>query len=231
MNRITLLFLLCLLAYPAIAETVRFPNHDEDIVHTANGEDIVVEGEHGNITVLRNAGTVHITGSHHDLVIDQAAKIIITGDYNDVVINQVGSVYFSGSYNDVTVKTSPPAVEDHGSNNSVTSAQGTLQPTPTTTETETVEEVVTKTRKLTLEGTAVTQTVNAEGQDIVLNGSNNHLILVGRPGSLTVNGAQNRVELESTGRIYVPGAENRIHYRSGDPLIENTGWGNVITGP
>lgn len=229
---LSLLGVLLALTIVAGAETIRLSG--ENVLHTARGQDILIEGSHGNFVLSGSAGKVTVRGDHNDIVISEAAELLIEGHHIDVTIDRVGAVDLGGHHNDVVVRSGRPVVTRRGHHNDIVSTEGVFEGADANTATgasSTREEVVTRTKTLTLDGSAVTQTINAEGQDVILNGGANKLTLTGRANSVTINGAANKVTIESTPLITINGATNVIHYRSGNPRINDVGFGNKVSGP
>ena len=220
------------LALAVQAETVRLAG--DSVIYSARGQDIVIEGDNGSIVISGSAGKVTVRGQHNDVVISEAAELITEGNHLDITIERTGAVYLGGNHNDVVVQHGRPVVTRTGVNNDIVSSDGIFEGASSNTATGTSttrEEVVTRSHKLTLDGSAVTQTLNADGQDVILNGASNNLTLTGRVKSLTVNGGGNKVTIESTSLIRVNGAGNSVRYRSGSPEIDDVGYGNSVTGP
>ncbi len=229
---LSLLGALFTLTLVAGAETVRLSG--ENVIYAARGNDILIEGAHGNFVISGSAGKVTVRGQHNDVVISEAAELIIEGDHIDLTIERVGGIDLIGHHNDVAVQSGRPVVTRRGQHNNIVSTEGVFEGVDANTATgasNTREEVVTRTKTLTLDGSAVTQTINAEGQDVILNGGANKLTLTGRANSVTINGAANKVTIESTPLININGATNVIHYRSGNPRINDVGFGNKVSGP
>jgi hypothetical protein len=86
-------------------------------------------------------------------------------------------------------------------------------------------------QEMTLAGAERKETLNVDGRDVIIEGSGNHFTLLGCPKSVTVAGAQNKVEIEETASIVINGVENVITYKSGRPTVDNNGPSNTITGP
>lgn len=222
-----------LLGWSAWAETLRLSPQNEDVVLTARGEEILVDGHHGDIVISDSAGRVIVQGDHHDISIESASELIVRGHHNDINIGRVGAVILEGQHNDVVVTASRPVVTRGGAYNTLVSTEGVFENEETARkiEEQPPTEVVSSARRLTLEGAGITQTVEVEGQDVILNGARNHVKLVGRPTSITIDGAVNVVEVETTLMIRFNGAENTVRFRSGNPTVEDNGYNNRAVGP
>jgi hypothetical protein len=78
----------------------------------------------------------------------------------------------------------------------------------------------------------VRDTFDCTGGDVVLNGSQAELTLVGECESLVVNGDNNRVAVEAVGSIHALGSNNEVTWASGlgskPPRVTNLGRGNSV---
>lgn len=231
--RLAVLFTLCLLLGSAArAETVRFSDHQENIVFTARGQDIEISGDHGNILISGSAHRVTVAGHHHNVVLEDAAEIVLDGHHIDLTIARVGAIILNGHHNDLVVTDCQPAVTDRGDYNDVVSGMGTV-PSDGPGDGVSVDPGNVHSgagAPLTLSGTGRTETLNVDGQDVVVEGSDNRFTLLGRPTSVTVIGALNHVDIEETGAIVIEGALNVVTYKLGSPRIEKTGIDNKVNG-
>lgn len=68
------------------------------------------------------------------------------------------------------------------------------------------------------------------GGSLSIDGSNNTLTVTGRCDSLRVRGADNKITAQRIDReLSVPGLNNTVSYRDGDPSVYDSGSGNRIT--
>ena len=94
----------------------------------------------------------------------------------------------------------------------------TLHPTPTTA----------KASPLTVKETGVTRTLDCDGQDVVIEGSENRLILKGRVGHLRVDGSTNEIDVSNVTFVDIKGVENRIQWSGKEPQVNNPGNDNRV---
>ena len=72
------------------------------------------------------------------------------------------------------------------------------------------------------------RTVLCNDNILIISGANNTVAVTGHCTAVTVSGFENVVTAESTGEITVSGFENRVTYRTGSPVISQSGSGNTI---
>lgn len=223
-NRLIWIFSLAL-SCASWAEPVRIDSTRQDITYQARGQDIEISGHHGNVWIHGPAHKVTVDGHHINVVITQAAEVAVPGDHLNLELADVSSLTLLGHHNDVVVTSGQPVVHDLGGYNSVLSSQGVALPSqPDSIPGPGGSELV-------LAGARRDERVEADGRDVVIEGSNNRFILLGRPASVTVTGAFNQVELEETRAIVINGLSNSVTYRSGTPRVQDTGMDNVVVHP
>ncbi|MGW0159221.1 DUF3060 domain-containing protein [Mycobacterium sp. NPDC003323] len=81
---------------------------------------------------------------------------------------------------------------------------------------------------ITITGIGSQRTVACDDNVLIISGANNTVEVTGHCTAITVSGFENAVTAESTGEITVSGFENRVTYRSGSPVISQSGSGNTI---
>lgn len=70
----------------------------------------------------------------------------------------------------------------------------------------------------------------ADGKSLTVGGSNNTLTVKGTCANVNIGGADNKLTLEKiVDGLSVVGLNNTIMYKDGDPKVNDTGSGNVIT--
>lgn len=81
---------------------------------------------------------------------------------------------------------------------------------------------------ITVTGIGSDRTVLCNDNILIISGANNTVAVTGHCTAVTVSGFENVVTAESTGEITVSGFENRVTYRTGSPVISQSGSGNTI---
>ena len=81
-------------------------------------------------------------------------------------------------------------------------------------------------------GSRKKETLECEGEDVIVNGLHNEVVIRGKCSKLTVNGVGNRVTVAEVVEIAVVGRDNVIRYEHGPdgkpPRIENRLPGNTV---
>ncbi len=82
--------------------------------------------------------------------------------------------------------------------------------------------------ELSISGIDEVKTVACNEAKITVSGVNNTITLTGHCVSLTVSGVENKITVDSADSISASGFDNQIHYKSGDPKIDNFGGSNTV---
>jgi hypothetical protein len=81
-------------------------------------------------------------------------------------------------------------------------------------------------------GSRKKETLQCEGEDVIVNGLQNEVVIRGKCGKLSVNGMGNRVTVVEAAEIAVVGRDNVVQYERGPdgkpPRIENRMPGNTV---
>ena len=82
--------------------------------------------------------------------------------------------------------------------------------------------------QLSVSGVAETKTINCNDGAVNVSGVQNNLEITGHCVDVTVSGMSNTVTVESADTITASGLENRITFKTGQPVVNNSGVSNVV---
>lgn len=82
---------------------------------------------------------------------------------------------------------------------------------------------------ISVTGSNITRTFEANGQDLVISGKGNRLKVRGRVHGLSVTGQDNSVQIENSLIVDVKGNGNSVLYAGATPVITKTGDNNQVT--
>ena len=85
-----------------------------------------------------------------------------------------------------------------------------------------------KPEQIEIEETGATKTIDCTGQDVLVGGSENHLVLKGKVGKLTIQGSTNQITVDNVSTVDISGVENKVGYRGPLPKIKNPGNENTV---
>lgn len=78
-----------------------------------------------------------------------------------------------------------------------------------------------------------TQSIEAQGRDVAIEGSSNKITLTGECHALTINGNGNLVKAEAVATVSTPGNQNKVTWTKAvdgeKPQITNVGSDNVVS--
>ena len=80
-----------------------------------------------------------------------------------------------------------------------------------------------------MDETGVTKVLDCQGQDVVVSGSENHIILHGKVGKLTIQGSTNQISVDNASVVDISGVENRVQWDGKQPEVHNPGNDNRVT--
>lgn len=82
--------------------------------------------------------------------------------------------------------------------------------------------------QVSVSGSGVEKTVTCEGGSVSVSGAQNTVEITGQCAEVEISGVENVVTIEATDTIEVSGVENEITYRTGTPVISDSGLGSSI---
>ncbi|KLO27896.1 hypothetical protein ABW16_15130 [Mycolicibacter heraklionensis] len=81
---------------------------------------------------------------------------------------------------------------------------------------------------ITIAGAGENKTLACAGRYVSVSGVRNTVELTGQCAGLTVSGIGNVITVDATPKVTASGLNNRVTYRSGNPVISTSGFDNVV---
>lgn len=81
---------------------------------------------------------------------------------------------------------------------------------------------------ITIAGAGENKTLACAGRYVSVSGVSNTVELTGQCAGLTVSGIGNVITVDATPKVTASGLNNRVTYRSGNPVISTSGFDNVV---
>lgn len=175
---------------------------------SANGVDVKTEGESGAASVSVNSGGVSAQAGGN--------QVKVSG-------NGVEARAEDGS--SVTVKAESaegaPKVEAEP-------AEGEQATVKVEADGDSAGSVTTDAGSVVISGASEEHVIDGQGKQVVISGASNKVVITGQCAGLVVSGTSNNISLETAPTIEVSGTDNEIAYKSGEPKVDNTGFGNKV---
>jgi Protein of unknown function (DUF3060) len=185
---------------------------------SCDGRSFVIMGNSNSLTFTGECGAVSVPGNSNNVSIEAAKSIGVEGNFNTVNWQR-------------GVGDAEPQVSSLGSGNAIGKSQSSGKTATATVETAPVTAQDGEEVSFILSGAV--QTIDCNGRNYSIAGSNNELTFKGDCGEFAIAGTGNKVAIEAAMAISVAGSGNAVTWKRGvngaQPEISSIGAANTVS--